>query len=225
MAALLPSRTARGQATVPYPPPGYAADVMGDGPADLPPEGSFDERAGGSPRPPAGDFFLRFTLGGGHARFSRGAEYIRATGPSMALSSGLVLSGRLALFGEIAMSTALAPSVSTTSDRLRGGDATALTTVAAGGGLAVLMQHQLTVSLAALLTQARLVDRASGWLMTRTRFGPALHLGLGKEWPLADRLALGLELRAHGCKLADPMPGAPAWWGFGLLAAVRVSFS
>ena len=225
MAGLLSSRPAWGQATVPYPPPGYAADVMGDGPADLAPEGSFDALEGRSPRPVAGDFFLRFTLGGGHARFSRGAEYMRATGPSMSLSTGLVLSSRLALYGEIAMSTALAPAVSTTSDHLRGGDGTALTTVAAGGGLAVLIDHHITVSLSALLTQARLVDRASGWLVARTRFGPALHLGLGKEWPLADRLGLGLELRAHGCKLADPARGASAWWGFGLLAAVRVSFS
>jgi hypothetical protein len=94
--------------------------------------------------------------------------------------------------------------------------------VAAGAGLCALLETaDLELLASFLLSQARLVDRDRGVLLARTRFGPTVQLGVARSWETGDHLQVGLQLRAHGARLAAS-DGNGTWWGLGLLAGLSL---
>jgi hypothetical protein len=235
IAALSATTAAHAQATLPYPPPGYARTFQGAAPEDLPlgpplevDQEELDPTAGH--RPPAGPQ-LRLLIGPSHTRFSRpasaGQAGISATGGWISAAAGTGVHRRIVMFAELAFGTAFDPRISSVSgdDAQHEGEpasARVLTSIAAGAGLCTVLepgQLQLVGSL--LLSQARLVDRDSGFLLARTRFGPTVQLGVARTWPAMDHLGIGFQLRGHGARLAAT-DGNGAWWGLGLLAGLSV---
>jgi hypothetical protein len=239
MLALAGARPAVAQATVPYPPPGYAAEWQPE-PAPYPDPIEYQDGEALDPARPAAaraahgpGFYLRLTLGPTLSHVSSHANgftnSITGMGGALSLAAGGFLVDNLAAFAELSGASALNPD-------FRGADVvperTALTTLAVGGGLVYyFMPANLSLSGAMLLTQARAVDRTvgGGTLLGRTNFGPGLHVAAGKEWVLTGNFGLGLSLRGHLAWLKDASPAAasgPAapWRSYGLSLALSASF-
>lgn len=232
LTAPLASGNAQAQTTVPYPPPGYARAFQGAAPEDLPVGRDVDEVDGDRRTRPTG-WHLRLLLAPGHSRLSRVADdqTQRISGPGAFLSAavGTSLHPRLSLFGELAVGTAFDPNVTATvtSARMPPGAAMgerrrALTSVAAGAGMGLWFDRWDTQLLGSfLMSQARLVDRQQGLLLARTDFGPTIQLGLLRSWAVADRLAIGFQIRGQGARL-PATDAAGAWWALGLLAGISL---
>jgi hypothetical protein len=228
VAPLAAAPAALAQATAPYPPPGYARSFQGAAPDDLPlgPPLEVDQDidpSGGHRRAPGPH--LRLLVGPNHTRFSRraagGSDGISATGAWISAAAGTAVHQRLVIFGELSVGTALDPRTSGDVGDVAA-SARALTSIAAGAGLGTFLDFwdlELVASL--LLSQARLVDRDSGFLLARTRFGPTVQLGVARTWAASDHLGVGFQLRGHGARLAAT-DGRGAWWGLGLLAGLSL---